>query len=103
MTGGTQYGGDNIYTIKLIHSAIFHSGDSSLPVIQIDERLLPDDSFVDGPDANEGHQIGIREGEESVEELASHQCRHVESQAGGQHHEDRRVDDGPWHDEDRHE
>merc|ERR1712244_8947 len=95
-TGETIYG-------NLIHSVVFHSGDSSLPVIQINERLLPDDSFVNGKDADEGHQQGIREGEESVEHLASHQGGHMQTQAGGQHHEDCRVDDGAGHQEDRDE
>ena len=55
---------------------------------------------MDGEHANEGHQEGIREGEESVEDLARHQGGHVETQAGGQHHEDGRGDDGAGHEED---
>ena len=55
---------------------------------------------MDGEDADEGHEERVCEGEESVEDLPGHQGRHVEPQAGGQHHEDGRVDDGAGHDED---
>ena len=55
---------------------------------------------MNGPHTDEGHEEGVGEGDEAVQDLTHHQGRHVQAQAGGEHHEDGRVDDGPRHEED---